>query len=265
VAEARVSDGAYFLDPADYDAVYGDFTADIPPVVELMKQAGGPALEVCCGNGRLLLPVLEAGVACDGLDFDAAMLDDLRRKLAARGLSATLHQADMRDFALPGRYALVLIGFNSFLHNLTQEDQLATLRCCRRHLAPGGRLAIVVFHPSAEKLIEYSAAPHLSIDRPHGAGRVRVVDHAVDDRIEQVRVVKRRIEYQDASGRPTAERTEVFRVRYVFKPEMELLLRVAGFSRWEVRALFGNYSDPASGAADRAAREGDNLLWEAWA
>jgi hypothetical protein len=55
-----------------------------------------------------------------------------------------------------------------------------------------------------------------------------------------------------------------FDLRYVYKPEMELLLRVAGFSRWQAEPLFSDYADPASAAAARAIREGDNVRWTAW-
>lgn len=253
----------YYLDPALYDAVYSDYTADVAPHVAAMRAADGPALEVCCGNGRLLLPTLEAGVACEGLDREEAMLADLRAKLAERKLRATLHRADMRDFTLPMRYALVAIGFNSFLHNLTQEDQLATLRCCRQHLESGGRLQLTAFHPSAEKLLQWSGKESLSKEVEYRGRRYRVFDRADDDRVEQVRRMTRRIEILDG-GSVVEERTETFSLRYVYKPEMELLLRTAGFSRWEARPLFADYADPASAAGERPLREGDNVLWTAW-
>ena len=253
----------YYLDPALYDAVYSDYTADIAPHVAAMREAGGPALEVCCGNGRLQVPTLEAGVDCEGLDLEEAMLADLRAKLAAKGLRATLHRADMRDFTLPMRYALVAIGFNSFLHNLTQEDQLATLRCCRQHLESGGRLQLVVFHPSAEKLLQWSGRESQVKDLHWQGRRYRVFDRADDDRIEQVRRMTRRIEVLEGE-RQVSEHVLTFDLRYVYKPEMELLLRVAGFSRWQARPLVSDYADPASVAGERALREGDNVLWTAW-
>jgi SAM-dependent methyltransferase len=260
-----VSESTYYLDPTLYDAIYSDYTADIASHVDRVRSAGGPSLEVCCGNGRLLIPALEAGLRCDGLDWSKQMLDDLRDKLAARGLSTGVFEADMRDFSLPNRYALVTIGFNSFLHNLTQESQLATLRCCRMHLEPGGRLEVMIFHPSAEKLIEWAGGEKFLKEVPHAGGRLRVYDRASDDRIEQVRRMTRRIEMLDSSGRVTREERLTFDLRYVYKPEMELLLRVAGFSRHEMRPLFSNYADPASDARGRPAREGDFLLWTAWA
>ncbi len=259
-----MTDGDYYLAPDLYDAVYADVTADIAPHVALMRGAGGPALELCCGNGRLLLPTLEAGVPCDGLDRDPDMLASLRAKLEARNLRTTVMPGDMRDFSLPGRYALIAIGFNSFLHNLTQADQLATLRCCRHHLISGGRLELAAFHPSAEKLLEWTGPEKLAKDIPHGDGRVRMWDRADDDRVDQVRHMTRRIEITEATGQITRRAEVRFELRYIYKPEMELLLRVAGYSRWEVRPAFASYMDPGSLAGERAIQEGDVLAWTAW-
>ena len=256
----------FYHDSALYDAMYADVHGDVPVLIELMREAGGPVLEVCCGNGRVLVPAREQGLVVDGLDLSKEMLEGLRSKLAARGLAAGVHAGDMTTFSLPGRYALVLIAFNSFLHNLTQADQIATLRRCREHLAPGGSLALVVFHPAADKLIEWAAGEKLVKDIPNatGPGRVRVTDITSDDRIEQVRRVRRRVEFVDEAGRVTRTEPAPFVLRYVFKPEMELLLRVAGFSRWDAKPLEHDAADRISIAA-RPAREGDILLWRAWA
>lgn len=262
--ETSASGGAYYLDPELYDAIYADVVADVAPHIELVRGAGGAALELCCGNGRLLIPTLEAGLACDGLDYDTNMLASLRGKLAARGLRTTVLQGDMRDFSLRERYALIVIPFNSFLHNLTQGDQLATLRCCRHHLAPGGRLVIIAFHPSAEKLLEWSGAEKFLKELPWQGGRVRIWDRADDDRVEQMRRMTRRIEITDAHGEVTRRANMKFDLRYIYKPEMELLLYVAGFPRYEARPAFADYRDASSLAGDRPLREGDNVAWTAW-
>jgi ubiquinone/menaquinone biosynthesis C-methylase UbiE len=267
-----VSDGAYYLDPALYDVVYSDIVADIEPYVALLrggdtpsKAGSGPALELCCGNGRLLVPVREAGIACDGLDLDPRMLADLRERLAARSLSATLYEADMRDFSLPKRYVIITIPFNSFLHNLTQADQLRTLRCCRHHLDSGGRLVMNVFQPSLEKLLQGSDE-QLFKQLSRDGGTVRIWDRTEDDHAEQLRHVNRRIEFLDAAGQRTREEHVSFSLRYIFKPEMELLLHVAGFSRWEARPLFTDHASTSrSGASlDRPVRAGDIVQWTAW-
>ena len=273
--------GTYYLTPELYDAVYSDVKADIAPHVELVREAGGPALEVCAGNGRLLLPALEAGLACDALDLDTGMLADLRAKLTARGWKVHgegdaarfrhtdgrelgVHAGDMRDFSLHQRYALIAIGFNSFLHNLTQDDQLRTLRCCRHHLASGGRLVIHAFHPSAEKLLEWSGGERLMKSLSTGTNGVRVWDAAQDDRVEQVRHMTRRIEFTDAAGAVVRQEVVQFALRYVYKPEMELLLRVAGFPRWQALPAFEGYYTDAGTTVERELREGDVIAWTAW-
>jgi SAM-dependent methyltransferase len=259
-----VSVDPYYLDPDLYDVVYSDFVADVAPHVELIRGAGGPALEVACGNGRLLLPVLEAGLSCDGFDYSETMLASLRKKLAAKGLAANVVHADMRDFSLSRRYELIAIPFNSFLHNLTQADQLKTLRCCRHHLEVGGRLVMTVFHPSAAKLLEWDGAEKQLKQLPHGDGKVTIWDRADDDRVEQIRHMTRRIEFTDARGDVRRREVLTFDLRYIYKPEMELLLHVAGFSRWETRPLFTEYNDAGSAAGERPLREGDNIRWTAW-
>jgi 2-polyprenyl-3-methyl-5-hydroxy-6-metoxy-1,4-benzoquinol methylase len=92
-------------------------------------------LDVCCGTGRILLPSLQAGVDIEGLDLFAPMLDRLRQKAEELGLSPRLHQADMGDFDLPRRYALVIIPFNAVGHNMTQEAQIRCLSLCRQSFA----------------------------------------------------------------------------------------------------------------------------------
>ena len=254
----------FYHDPALYDAMYADLTADIPLFVDMAKAAGGPVLEVCCGNGRLLVPAARAGIDIDGLDLSPEMLAGLRAKLAAAGVRAGVHEGDMADFALPRRYALVFVAFNSFLHNLTQAEQIATLRCCRAHLAPGGRLALGLFHPSAQHLLEWAAGEKVVKDIPNaiGPGRVRVIDRTVDERVEQVRRVTRRVEFLDDAGAIVRTATLPFSIRYVFKPEMELLLRAAGFGRWCAQPL--DRVEGACVAAGRPPQEGDMLLWTAW-
>ena len=88
----------------------------------------------CCGTGRVLLPTLEASVDIEGLDLHPGMLDVLRKKAAALGPAPRVHLADMRDFTLARRFALITVPFRAFMHLLTTEDQLRALRCMREHL-----------------------------------------------------------------------------------------------------------------------------------
>jgi SAM-dependent methyltransferase len=254
----------YFATPEQYDQMYATFRADISVHQAEANAARPPVLEVCCGNGRILLPLAEAGVEIDGLDADAPMLDDLRRKAAERGVRPKTYQADMRDFTLPRRYGYVFIGFNTFGHNLTQHDQLRTLLCCREHLEEGGHLTLVLFHPSAQKLASFDGTPILAIEyaTPEG-GSVKVWDAVRSDRVEQVNRGRRRLERLDAQGRVVETIESEFSIRYAYKPEMELLLRVAGFKRWDVTSRFSSYAGEVY-PEPRPPDDGGILVWNAW-
>ena len=136
----------------------GSLQGDVEWYRRKAVDSGGPVLELGAGTGRLTIPIVEAGVRVSALDLDAGMLDRLRQKAATLAPDVrerlSVHQGDMRSFTLSESFALVIIPFRAFLHNLTRDDQLASLRCAHAHLRPGGELALNVFHPS----LEYMAA-----------------------------------------------------------------------------------------------------------
>src|ERR1043165_9575832 len=93
-----------FDDGALYDLFLGDgFDYGTDFYSGLAKAAGGPVLDVACGTGRILLPLLKAGVDIEGLDLFEGMLKRLREKASARGLTPKLHRSDMARFPLGRR------------------------------------------------------------------------------------------------------------------------------------------------------------------
>ena len=229
-----------------YDHVATGVDGDVHFYVEEAVAAGSPVLELGCGTGRILIPVAAAGVDIVGLDASSDMLAIAAGKLAAAPPDvrrrATLVPGDMRDFDLARRFALVTIPFRAFLHNLSIEDQLATLARVRQHLADGGRLICNMFDPKLSLL----AAGRWSMpsDRPRefrhprSGHRVTIREDFRYD-LERQRV-EGAFEYDelDASGRVVATTRAPLALRYVFRYEMEHLLARAGFA---VDALFGDF------------------------
>ncbi len=108
----------------------------------IIEQRGGPALDVGCGTGRLILDYLLAGLDVDGVDNSPEMLEICRDKAAAAGvdLSGRLFRQEMDQLALPRRYATIFAP-SSTLQLLT--DPAAADRAMARfhdHLEPGGLL-----------------------------------------------------------------------------------------------------------------------------
>lgn len=176
-----VADDFYSL-PANaeaYDADMGrsaDAMDDVSFYLDLAQRAaaeGQAVLELACGTGRVTIPIAMAGVDITGLDNAPAMLDVARRKAEAAGADVRWVAADMRSFELEQRFGLVIIPFRSFLHLLTETDQLACLTRVSEHLVPGGRLALNFFVPKV------AAGPDgQAISRIYKKMRLRYVSQA---------------------------------------------------------------------------------------
>jgi len=225
-----------FDDGDVYDLVGRDMPYGLDFYITLAREAKGPVLDVACGTGRILLPCLQAGVEIEGLDLFEPMLRTLRAKAAALGLSPRLHQADMSDFSLPRRFGLVMIPFNAIIHNMTQEAQIRCLQLCREHLLPGGLLAFDTFFPSLEIIGAPDNTRVLEGELPHPVTGLpmRMYDTRTFDRVAQVQHTLNELELLAADGSVQEVHRSQSSSRYVYKQEMELLLRVAGFARWEI-------------------------------
>jgi len=239
-ADSPSSLPSIFDDGDIYDLVGKDVPYGLDYYVALACEAGGPVLDIASGTGRILLPCMQAGVDIEGLDLFEPMLKTLRTKAAALGLSPRLHQADMSDFSLPCSYQLIMIPFNAVVHNMTQEAQIRCLQRCREHLLPGGKLTFDTFFPSLEIIGVPENIRVLEGEFPHPQTGlpIRMYDTRRFDRVAQVQYSLNEIELLAADGTvQTVHRSEVS-ARFIYKHEMELLLRVAGFTRWEIYGDF---------------------------
>jgi SAM-dependent methyltransferase len=240
-----------------YDLILRDIPYGFDYYTGLAREARGPVLDICCGTGRILLPCLQAGVDIEGLDLYVPMLDTLRRKSAELGLAPRLYHADMSDFDLPRQYALVVIPFNAFGHNMTQEAQIRCLSLCRQHLLPGGLLAFDTFFPA----LAIIGAPQNTrvlegeMSHPSTGLPMRLYDTRSFDRVDQVQHSINEVEVLGADGSVQQVHRSEVSLRYIYKNEMTLLLRAAGFARFDI---FGDF--------DRRplTREDDAMIVEAW-
>lgn len=243
--------------PELYDLVYSWYDVDRAFYLNRAKEAGGPVLEVGCGTGRILIPTLEAGVDIDGIDLREEMVEATRRKAEAIGKSPMLLAADMRDFTMPRKYALVTMPFRVFQHALTNEDQIRTLKVIRDHLEAGGALVFNVFFPHYARLAGPDGEQVLEQEFEHpGTGLpVMYYSTAWRDRVNQTMRVEAEIAESDPRGYAGATYRYEFHMRWTFRDEMELLLHTAGFARFEVKGGFDGRP---------LEHDTDEMVWTAW-
>lgn len=243
----------YYRDWAhEYDTNSRGVPGDVEFYTDLARQADGLVIELGVGTGRIAIPCTEAGARVHGVDLEPSMLSIAREKAASRGLEErlTLAEGDMRDertWAAPGPAALVTIPFRTFLHNLTTDDQVATLQACRRALDAGGVLALNVFNPSITKIAAWIGADRHDRWEPWCAQRQAGIEAQHDYQPSaQVVTSTLRVREGGADGTRARWRRTSVTLRYVHRFEMEHLLARCGFV---VDALYGGFDRAPFGAS----------------
>ena len=224
-----------------YDLFYGKRDDDLQMYRDFALAADGPILELGCGTGRVLVPLARDGYHVTGLELSEAMLQTARAKIDAAQVSdrVTLIQGDMCEFEIPTRFALALFPINTFMHCYDTHQQLACLRCVHQHLQPGGQLIVDVYQPDPQVLLESDArllSEGTVLDPETGHTIHRLFARRLD-LATQTQHITFILDEIDLAGR--VRRTLFpFRMRFVYRYEMELLLRQAGYS---LEAVYGSY------------------------
>ena len=107
-------------------------------VMCLPHRRGGHLLEVGCGGGKMLGAMRDRGWSVRGLDFDAAAVDNARRK----GLTVDIGDLRAQDY---GDDSFDAIAMNHVVEHV--YDLRSLLHECHRMLKPGGILVMATPNP----------------------------------------------------------------------------------------------------------------------
>jgi SAM-dependent methyltransferase len=102
-------------------------------------EAGQPALDVGCGTGRVLIPLLQEGFDVDGVDISPDMLAYCREHAEREGVTPKLYAQPMHELDLPRTYRTIYSCGSVGIGGSRQQDR-QTLARIRDHLEPGGCL-----------------------------------------------------------------------------------------------------------------------------
>lgn len=116
------------------------------------KDAG--ILELCCGTGRLTLPIAKDGYNICGVDHTLSMLEQAKLKASGAGLKINFIEADIRTLNLQEKFDLIFIPFNSIHHLYKNEDLFKTLKVVKDHLKEGGSFLLDCFNPNIQYIVE---------------------------------------------------------------------------------------------------------------
>jgi len=229
----------------ELDKPVGGSFADVRYYQRLLDGLGGRVLEPAVGTGRVLIPLLEAGLDVTGYDSSPEMLAVCRTHCRERGLDPRLSEADMTSFVDPGAYTAVIIPAGTLALLDGRDALLKALRCFRESLQPSGRLAFDIGAPQPD--------PQPDAMRSWRSGsfiwtlQTMHVDH--DPSANQTTSWLRYEKWKD--GALIATELQPLRLQQWTIRELEALLREAGFA--SVRVTADHQDDTAPGP--------DSAIW----
>jgi SAM-dependent methyltransferase len=109
---------------------------------------GAEVLDLACGQGRITVPLAQAGYRMTGLDYSERRLGVAERAAADAGVQIAFHQADMREIPAEwsGRFDAIINIWTAFGYFQSDAEDQKVLAGVARALKPGGQFLIDVGH-----------------------------------------------------------------------------------------------------------------------
>jgi len=229
----------------DIDKYIGKSFGDVEFYRDRLVSCKGTILEPGVGTGRILIPLMEAGLSVHGFDVSDEMLKICRRNCAERGLSTHLFKGMMESFSLDTTYEAIIVPTGSFLLLHKREDSIQALKNFYNHLSNGGRIIIDIFLQTNVSIGEVSTR---SWETENGE-MITLESKALEiDDINQFTMSHNRYE-KWRNGELIQTELEQFHLRWYGIEEFKMILEKIGFEDIIISADYkhGEYpTDPGS-------------------
>lgn len=211
---------------------------EIDSILALVEERPGRILELGCGSGRVMIPLIQKGHAVDGVELSSAMLSLCRSRLNDQGMSCNLWQQDMAGFRLEvGDYDWITIPAFSIQMLDGRGSFQSCLRSINDHLKDKGRLYFSVFLPWAEMLGDLKSGEWYDDAQAENTATNEIaILRTKFDLDLSAQCLSRQHHYQvlDAKGRTLREQRTSMNLRFYFLKELREMVKQAGFKILEV-------------------------------
>lgn len=214
-----------------YNAFYQekDYAAESGQIDALLKKYGcniNKIINYGCGTGRHDIELAKTGYQCKGIDMSPLMIGIAKQNAKGENLNIDFSVADIRNYEPTEKYDAVVSLFHVMSYQNTNEDILSAFQSARKALNVGSLFLFDVWYgpgvlsdqPSLRvKEVEDEKNKLIRIARPIMYDKKNVIDvcyevFVIDKETGNTKVIK-----------------EVHSMRYFFYPELELILKKAGF------------------------------------
>lgn len=214
-----------------YDLLYHDknYVAEVKFITELIQIHAPNAhdiLELGCGTGNHAVLLAKEGYEIHGVDLSEEMLQKASDRLSQlpQELASRLQfsKGDIRQVRLHQTFDVVISLFHVISYQTTNEDLLAAFATVKEHLKPGGIFIFDVWY-----------GPAVLSDRPTVRVKRLEDEEIIVTRIAEPLIypnenlvdVNYQVFIQDKKSNAVDELRETHKMRYLFQPEIHLLLR----------------------------------------
>lgn len=218
-----------------YDLLYQDkdYDSEINYVEKLIRRFAPETktiLEFGSGTGKHGIGLVEKGFSLDGVELSAQMLEQSERRKMSLGEEeksrVSFVQGDMRSFSSNKKYDAVISLFHVMSYQVSNDDIRRALQTIQSHTRSGGLLifdfwygpAVLTLKPETRvKRLEDSEVKIIRLAEPEMTPSRNAVTVHYTIFTENVHTTK------------ISRIQEEHHMRYLFQPELEVLLQEAGF------------------------------------
>ncbi|MDR2037654.1 MAG: class I SAM-dependent methyltransferase [Bacteroidales bacterium] len=202
----------------------------------LKKRKKGNILELCCGTGRLTIPLAQEGYHITGVDNSTSMLKQAKGKANELNVPVRFIKSDMRSFELPEVYDIIFIPFNSIHHLYTNRDFFNVLICVKKHLKNNGYFIFDCFNPDIRYIVHAEKEERLIAEYSTEDGREVVVKQAMS--YENATQINRIKWHYFINGK--FDSIQNLDMRMFFPQELDTYLSMYGF---KIAHKFGGFKE----------------------
>lgn len=193
-------------------------------------------LELCCGTGRLTVPIAKAGYNICGVDYTSSMLEQAKVKASEAGLEINFIEADIRSLNLQEKFDFIFIPFNSIHHLYKNEDLFKAFNGVKNHLKEGGLFLLDCFNPNIQYIVEGENEQKKIAEYTTEDGRAVLIKQTM--RYESATQINRIEWHYFINGE--FHSIQNLDMRLFFPQELDSYLEGAGF---EIIHKFGNFEE----------------------
>ncbi len=202
----------------------------------LPKNKEAKILELCCGTGRLTVPIAKAGYNICGVDYTSSMLGQAKVKASEAGLEINFIEADIRSLNLQEKFDFIFIPFNSIHHLYKNEDLFKAFNGVKNHLKEGGLFLLDCFNPNIQYIVEGEKEQRKIAEYTTEDGRAVLIKQTM--RYESATQINRIEWHYFINGE--FHSIQNLDMRLFFPQELDSYLEGAGF---EITHKFGSFEE----------------------